>query len=51
MKGRGEAQVLGNCVTMILINNRMYKAGRISEDMKTRISGEIMAEYQRMRSN
>lgn len=51
MKAKGEAKVLGTCVTMILFNNRLYRNGRISEDMKARISGEILAEYQRMRSN
>ena len=51
MKAKGETQMLGSCVTMILINNKLYRNGRINEDMQTRISGEILSEYQRSRSN
>lgn len=50
MHERKEANVLGTYVTMVLINNGMYRNGWISEDMKNRISGEILSEYQRSRS-
>ena len=40
---------LGNCVRMILLNNRMYREGRISDEMRKKISAEILSEHQRKR--
>ena len=50
MTNRKEANLLGSYVMMILLNNKMYKSGRITKDMQKKISAEIMAEYERIRS-
>ena len=50
MDDRKEANTLGSCVWMVLLNNRMYRTGKITEEMKNKISAEILSDYQRMRS-
>lgn len=47
MEERKDANALGSCVWMILLNNRMYRSGKITEEMKNKISAEILSEYQR----
>ena len=49
MNERKEANVLGSCIWMVLLNNRMYRKGRITEEMKNKISAEILSEYQKGR--
>ena len=51
MDERKDANALGSCVWMILLNNRMYRNGRISEDMRNKVSAEIISDYQRSRKN
>ena len=50
MEERKDANVLGSCVWMLLLNNRMCRNGRITEEVKNKISAEILSEYQRSRS-
>ena len=50
MDNRKETNALGSCVWMVMLNNRMYRNGKITEEMKNKISAEILSDYQRMRS-
>ena len=50
MTDRKDPNALGSYVMMILLNNKLYNNGRISEDMKNKISAEIVSEYQRGRT-
>lgn len=47
MYQKRDAKELGSCVGMLLLNNRMYREGRISDEMRKKISAEILSEYQR----
>lgn len=51
MDERKESNALGSCVWMILLNNRLYRDGRISEEMRQKVSAEIISDYQRSRKN
>lgn len=41
---------LGMCVLLMLLNNKMYESGMISESMKNKITSEINMDYQRNRT-
>ena len=45
-----DTRELGNCVGMLLLNNRMHRDGRISDAIHKKISAEILSAYQRSRS-
>ena len=51
MDKKRETRELGSCVGMLLLNNRMYREGRISDEMRKKISAEILSEHQRKRGS
>lgn len=45
-----ESNDLGMCVLLMLLNNKMFENGMISESMRNKISSEINLDYQKART-
>lgn len=41
-----KAETLGNYISLLILNQKMYISGKISESLRNRISMEIQMEYQ-----
>lgn len=42
-----KAETLGNYISLLILNQKMYTSGMISESLRNRISMEIQMDYQK----